>query len=353
MPGVAILTDKSPHPADRRFASYAMLTLCSALCLSALSLFWLSGANNDNFSPVLAGFMMVSLWCGLGIATIAHIFAMAKRRHWWLELRAPWLLIAILLSGTTLPVFELFKQRILPTRGFPLDPWLASVDRILFFGHDGWQVTHALFGSVGATMVLDQLYALWLPLMFAFPAVTVMAIQDIRQRVRILGTWLVSWILIAGLGAWIFASAGPCYYLALVGPDAGFQAFAATTQALAAAAKANGHVIVNFDLQALLLNGWRSGVGSNAAAGGISAMPSMHVAMASLFAMAGFTYARWLGGLMSLYAVLIWIGSVHLGWHYATDGIVGAAMMFGLWRASGRFVFGSGKTVPDGSLPNG
>jgi membrane-associated phospholipid phosphatase len=39
---------------------------------------------------------------------------------------------------------------------------------------------------------------------------------------------------------------------------------------------------------------------------------------------------------MTAYAVLIWIGSVYLGWHYATDGIVGASMTIGLWKLSGK-----------------
>jgi hypothetical protein len=33
--------------------------------------------------------------------------------------------------------------------------------------------------------------------------------------------------------------------------------------------------------------------------------------------------------------MLIWIASIHLGWHYASDGLLGAAMMAGLWVLSG------------------
>jgi membrane-associated phospholipid phosphatase len=69
---------------------------------------------------------------------------------------------------------------------------------------------------------------------------------------------------------------------------------------------------------------------------GISAMPSVHVAMATLFAIGGFVMHRWIGWLMTAYAILIWIGSIYLGWHYATDGIVGASMTIGLWKLSGK-----------------
>jgi PAP2 superfamily len=345
MPGLAAQSVESmlAQDAERRFASLAILGLCGALFLSSIVIMALAGSGGAHFSPLLAGYMMVSLWCALGIALIFQVAAMLHNRRWQLDLRAPWLLVAVLLAGTTLPVFELFKQRLLPSRGFPFDPYLASVDRFLFFGHDGWQVTHAVFGSLPATLLIDRLYALWIPLMFAFPAATVMMIGDVRQRVRILATWLASWIVIAGGSAWVFGSAGPCYYVALVGPNAGFSAFNEKFAAMAATARAQGPVLINFDLQALLLRGWQAGAQSNAAAGGISAMPSMHVAMASLFAMAGFAHSRWMGWLMTAYALMIWIGSVHLGWHYATDGLVGVLMMLGLWKAAGHLILSRSK----------
>jgi PAP2 superfamily len=351
MPGIAIETDEvesaeAAEITERRFASIAILCLSFALLASAAMLLWLAGVSGDHFSPVLAGYMMVSLWSALAIALFFQMTAMLRHRRLRLDMRAPWLLVATLLAGTTLPVFEVFKQRILPVRGFPLDPALAAFDRLMFFGHDGWEVTHALFGSLWMTLLLDRLYALWIPLMFIFPAVTVMIIADIRQRVRILATWLASWILIAGVGAWLFASAGPVYYGALVGPDTGFAAFNAHFAALAGEAREKGFALVNFDLQALLLRGWYLGVQSNAAAGGISAMPSMHVAMASLFAMAGFAHSKALGRFFTVYALLIWIGSVHLGWHYASDGIVGTAMMAGLWIATGRLIFADKTPLP-------
>ena len=74
--------------------------------------------------------------------------------------------------------------------------------------------------------------------------------------------------------------------------------------------------------------------GSMDFASGISAMPSMHVAMASLFAIGGFQRSRALGVVFSVYAVMIWIASVHLGWHYALDGVVGTVMMVALWLLS-------------------
>ena len=70
--------------------------------------------------------------------------------------------------------------------------------------------------------------------------------------------------------------------------------------------------------------------------GGISAMPSLHNALAVLFALAAFRIKRWLGWVGAGYALLIWAGSIDLGWHYAIDGIV-AALLTGLcWLLAGR-----------------
>jgi hypothetical protein len=61
----------------------------------------------------------------------------------------------------------------------------------------------------------------------------------------------------------------------------------------------------------------------------------MHVAMATLFVIGAFQHSRKIGWYFFGYAMLIWIASIHLGWHYASDGLLGAAMMTGLWAISG------------------
>ena len=313
-----------------------MFTLVIILAIFALLIIVIAAVLGIDFGPVVASLMMLSLWTGLAVAAIAHIVSLMRPGLWRLDVRAPWLIIAILATGITLPLFELFKQHILPLRGFPLDPAIAGFERFLFFGNDAWMLSHAVFGSVSATLFIDRVYGFWLPMMFAFPVVVVMAAHDIGLRARLLGCWLMSWVFVAGFGAWVFGSAGPCYYTQLVGSDQGFSALSARLSALGAEAHAKGQVIAAIDFQAMLLNG--QSATELLPAGGISAMPSMHVAMAVLFAIAGFQFGRVWGVILSGYALLIWIGSIHLGWHYATDGIVGAAMMIALWRISGKYL---------------
>lgn len=248
------------------------------------------------------------------------------------ELRTRWMVSAVLATGVTLPLFQVFKQIVLPARGFPFDVHIAAAERWIFGGRDAWEVTHAFFGGVWPTLVLDAAYAFWLPMMFLFPMVVSAAIHDVDARGRLIGTWVASWVIIGSIGAWLLGSAGPCYYNDLVGPNAGFLKLHAALQALDGQAQSFGLSIRALYFQDML-EATQAGTNLDFASG-ISAMPSMHVAMASLFAIAGFRRSRLLGGIFTVYALTIWIASVHLGWHYALDGVVGAAMMGALWGLS-------------------
>ena len=54
-----------------------------------------------------------------------------------------------------------------------------------------------------------------------------------------------------------------------------------------------------------------------------------------LFALAASKIRPLLGWIFGAYAALIWIGSIHLGWHYAVDGLVAAASTIALWKVAG------------------
>lgn len=75
---------------------------------------------------------------------------------------------------------------------------------------------------------------------------------------------------------------------------------------------------------------------------GISAMPSLHNAIAVLYVFAAFRIGKLIGWFMTAYAVLIFIGSIHLAWHYAVDGIVAAIGMWAIWRAADWWCIASG-----------
>ena len=68
---------------------------------------------------------------------------------------------------------------------------------------------------------------------------------------------------------------------------------------------------------------------------GISAMPSMHVSMAVLMALGVSSLNRKLGILFWLFALIIYVGSFTLGWHYAVDGLVSGPVTLIIWHLCG------------------
>lgn len=237
-----------------------------------------------------------------------------------------------LLLATLLASFNSFKQMILPLAGFRFDPFFAQADRALFGGTDPWRVTHAIFSTPEATLMIDSAYHGWfVPMSLGVIVCAFLSAGSYRVRTQYLLTYLGVWIGIGSIVAFLLPAAGPCYYSHFVAPSASYDAL---TQKLLDAQVATDSTLAALRNQAKLLAAF--GHSQLQLGGGISAMPSVHNALAVLFALGAYQLNRVLGWTFGLYAVLIWIGSIHLGWHYAVDGPVAALMTFGLWRASGR-----------------
>ena len=72
--------------------------------------------------------------------------------------------------------------------------------------------------------------------------------------------------------------------------------------------------------------------------GGISAMPSIHVSTALLFWLLAREIKNKHEKLFVIFFVLIMLGSVYLGWHYAVDGYLAIITTYALWQISGWMV---------------
>jgi hypothetical protein len=152
-----------------------------------------------------------------------------------------------------------------------------------------------------------------------------------RLRTQYLFSYLAVWIGIGSILAFMLPSAGPCFYTRLVGPSPSFDALLSS---LAQVQTATGSPVMSLKIQDWLMQAHDAR--TLVVGAGISAMPSVHNGLALLFALAAFRINRVAGWLFAAYALLIWIGSIHLGWHYAVDGIAGDALTYGIWRLSGR-----------------
>jgi PAP2 superfamily len=263
------------------------------------------------------------------------IYALVRVDPEKLQLGVDWplrVLAATVIVSFKIPFFGVFKQFTLKDRGFPLDEYIAPTERWLLGGHDAWEFTHSVFGSLYPTLVIDRLYILWGIPVVILPILWMAFVKDWQVRVRLLLCWVLIWAVIGGAFAWALGSAGPIFYNELVGPDAGFANFHSVFEKLNIAAQNAHYQFYVTNNSAMLIEHYQST--GYAPAKGISAMPSVHVAMAVLFAIGGFQLNRFIGWAFTAYAAIIWVGSVHLGWHYMSDGLVSIVLTLALWKAS-------------------
>ncbi|WP_412504731.1 phosphatase PAP2 family protein [Roseovarius sp. SYSU LYC5161] len=259
---------------------------------------------------------------------------LAFLRHWvadhWRESRFAHVLGPALAFVVTMASFTVHKTVALPAQGFGAgwDAAFIALDRWLFLGAEPWRVSHGVLSSAEATWLIDRIYHAWFyPMILAYVFCGLM-IRGALARACYIATYLASWGLIGCVLAVVFASAGPVYEGLLFEAAGEYDALSAR---LAAQSQAMGGLDSRL-YQQVLLEGHEAG---RVAFGfGISAMPSMHVALAAMWAMLFFSLNRWLGLLGTAYTVVIWVGSFHLGWHYAADGLVSGGLVVVVWAAA-------------------
>lgn len=262
---------------------------------------------------------------------IAHGFIRSR----WRRDRLTSVLMPLFCFVLLITVYNLFKTLYLPSAGFWAGRYIARSERALLGGHDAWQLTHGVLASPWATQVIDLAYHGWFLPMVAGVALCSYVSPDSRIGGRYLTSYLLLWSVQGNLIAYLLPAAGPALH-ARMHPETGH--FAALNAALhdqdmfLHAHGAVGLYSVEYQHGLVALFGQQS----VAIGGGISAMPSLHNGMAVLFACAAWSIGRRAGIAATLYAMLIWIGSIHLGWHYALDGIVACLLTVLTWIGVGR-----------------
>ena len=208
----------------------------------------------------------------------------------------------VFLTGLNMMGFMWVKSLLNYLIPFSADPMLARVDRALFLV-DPWR----LLGWLNSPSVAQFYHRGWFALM-VLTLVLVLTRPPSKDKTALLCTYFLLWSVFGPLVHALIPAAGPLFFSRLAHGDL-FDGLVppAETQRLA-------------DYLWLTYEGSRVGPVS-----GISAMPSMHIAMVAWMTLAVGAFARrWLVP-MALAAVFIFLLSISLGWHYAVDGVVGAA----------------------------
>ena len=219
-------------------------------------------------------------------------------------------------------VFVELKSNIPRLNPYSWDPTFVAWDAALHFGRQPWEWLQPVFGHALITFLINLNYNAWFAVMWVVWVYFAFSDQTSETRTRFFLTFFVTWIIGGGLLAILFSSVGPCFY-GLMGyapdPFAPQMAYLREVNEI--------YPLWAVRVQDILWAGYQG----QSTIDGISAMPSMHNGTALLFALAGFRVSRPIGWALSLHAAFIFIGSIHLAWHYAVDSYLAWAVTLVLW----------------------
>ncbi|MDB5491827.1 MAG: hypothetical protein JWO78_1676 [Micavibrio sp.] len=221
------------------------------------------------------------------------------------------------------------------------DDTLIHLDRVLHGGHDPWRLLQPLLGHGWITQKINYVYNFWF---FILLGVLYWQIYDLRRpdlRMQFFWTFFLIWIVVGTILATYFSSMGPCFYSHVMkGPNP----FADQMKYLIDLNKVMP--IWAISTQDLV---WDSYKASELGLGmGISAMPSVHVAIATLFFLVAWPYGKWMRVFFGLFWACIMVGSVHLAWHYAVDGYFSTLITIAMWFIVGWFFRNASKDAATG-----
>lgn len=279
--------------------------------------------------PVLVGLLLYKSWKAVGRdLMVSHAAETASRVifSWHLVHRA----LPVVAFTLFLAAFVHFKMRIPDIGGFRWDETFAALDAKLFGGRQAFEVLAPVYELPWLISALDKLYSLWIPGIFVFWCwVAYDGRLPMALRQQYLVATVVTWVFGGVMMATLFGSVGPAFYTQIhtALPDI----YAALTAKIAAINAS--HTLVAIPVQQQLFEAYQHPDVN--VVGGISAMPSMHNAQATIFVLTALRLNKWLAVAMGLFGVVIVSASVILGWHYAVDSLAGMALALTVWKVSG------------------
>ena len=316
-----------------KFARELLLpsAICAASFAAALVLAIVAGVGGTRILTdyLIAGFIAsyvgLTAWIAIpwlrapehrGLSMVSAPWAVIRQR--WPLLILPTLVLPIFMTG-----FTVAKTSFPYLTGYQWDGFWTAAD-VLVFNGDPWRVTHQLFGPDASHWMMRAYTFGWgLVIGIVMPVYALSA--EPRRVAHGFSALMASWFVIGVAGATIFSSAGPIF-ADLVDPALG-QHFAPLKASLAQLLPANDPILLS---QHYL----REAAGHREAlrGGGISAMPSMHLGVCSFLVIIAWR-SRWRVPAI-LFWLVIWVGSIHFGYHYALDGFIAAPLAWLCWRVT-------------------
>ena len=330
---------------SRAFLIAVFLQVFAALVMCAVARRPMFVGLEDSYETFLgAGALFGVMGLAIGLfqrrQTIgSHQASLQNYRLAWRSLRSDTLtaqyfanvVIVFLVAPVGLSAFSAAKQAIPFIHPFSWDARIAALGAAIHGGKHLWVSLQPILAHPAVTVAMDWFYhRLWAVLLFgAFACGALLPPSPLRRRYLL--AFVLVFLIVGTVGALALSSAGPAYYARVVGRSSS-DPYAPLLSYLDSVNVRDGLLSVRG--QGGLWYAYTHDV--EALGFGISAMPSVHVASATLVALFGFALARPIGALLGLIAVCTFVVSVALAWHYSLDGYVGAFLACCIWWFAGR-----------------
>jgi hypothetical protein len=304
------------------------LLLLAAMLVLAASLSWVTGVDGSRvFLPYVATWaaatlLAVLVWVFVEVARLMPTKADGPLRIVIGSMRERQSLFV--LPAVIFPIFigayTWAKCSIPFAVGYGWERTWADADRFIF-GTDAWVIAHAL-SPAWAAPAWTFFYAVIWGFALVFSGALIGCFASRRLTATFYTSLMLSWLIGGILLAYLLSAAGPVF-AHLADPALGPR-FAPLRADLSALLGQDNLVITS---QRYLAAGMNMKIAAKG--GGISAMPSMHIATATICVLAA-RGKRWFWPAL-LFLALTFFGSVYLGYHYAVDAPVAAVVALPCW----------------------
>jgi len=210
----------------------------------------------------------------------------------------------ITLAGIDMLFFMWIKPEVTAVAPFWADEMFADLDHAIF-GMDPWRLFQGMDLTIHAWA-----YSFFWAIAIMGTLVWLLARPPSRERSTSLLSYFALWSVFGPLGQFFFSAAGPIFY-ARIGLGGRFADLERNVPD------------VTHQVSGYLWDMHSNGV--LGAGAGISAMPSLHIATVTWIYLVFRNQGSRIAPIAALFAIYIFALSVALGWHYAVDGIAGAA----------------------------
>lgn len=203
------------------------------------------------------------------------------------------------------------------------DSYFWNLDIALHGGFSPSLFCLALFNNRAFLWSLDSLYGIWLFIALITQGFFTASLDPVLRK-----RYMFSIVLIWIVGVWIYIgwpALGPVYFH--------HSQFAQTLKSMPSADFTQRALMANYNKVVLSRSTGIIKAPFNPSLG-IAAMPSLHVGLMWLFFLWSRRLPRAFPLFFFLYTILVFVGSLVSGWHYAVDGYVGVLIAWLSYRGA-------------------